>query len=277
MLAVELPTVRFRWSLVHSNMRPTRSVVDTPSVRLHSLHQGDKANQRRSFHDEPATDAEPADGDARAHVPVPSGRLDNVVRVHAVRVGCNVVAMHDKVNVVLVQRVELRDVGRVLHHLVHPLACTHSQISAGAVAVNGVGAYGHVSNFSNWPNRRFGAHRSSLFMTVGPLFFEISSSEWTPTTKMSPMALAWRALHHPAWAILLAGVSWGVGTQATALGSTTTYTCLMALACPKCIMSKQPSTHTRTGFFAPVAAMVAVPCQALWSRRVYRRVECLQH
>jgi hypothetical protein len=119
--AVVLPRVRLRWSRVHSSMRPTKSVVDTPSVRLHSLpapppraagHVRLGRHRLRSVRNAPVA---------------PSG-LDNVVGVDTVGAGGDVIAVDHKVNVVGVQRRHLRHVRRILHHRVHPLACRHRQV-----------------------------------------------------------------------------------------------------------------------------------------------------
>ena len=132
----------------------TKFVVETPCVRWHSLYLAKRIYLQ-------CTKKLPASG------------FNNVISVRAVGSHCDVVPVDTKLAVVLVQRLEGGDVGRSLHHLVHPLYCSHHPVP---------GKRSHQdcrTNLSSWVK------------TGGPLCFVISSSVCTPTTSQPPIAFAW--------------------------------------------------------------------------------------
>ena len=132
----------------------TKFVVETPCVRWHSLYLAKRIYLR-------CTKKLPASG------------FNNVISVRAVSSHRDVVPVDTKLAVVLVQRLEGGDVGRSLHHLVHPLYCSHHPVP---------GKRSHQdcrTNLSSWVK------------TGGPLCFVISSSVCTPTTSQPPIAFAW--------------------------------------------------------------------------------------
>jgi hypothetical protein len=116
------------------------------------------------------------------HLLVATGLLDLGVAVGAIAGSSDVVAVHAEVNVVPVEHVELGCVGRISHNLIDPFA----GFDGGVSAQSNSGQRDSIEQplaAVMWTWVRKNANLSSSFITGGPLFFVISASLCTPTTR----------------------------------------------------------------------------------------------